>query len=42
MGRSGEHSSKAVILSEAKNPGSSLATELRGSFVVRRLTDSSG
>jgi len=31
-----------VILSEAKNPGSCSFKELLRSFVVRRLTDSSG
>ncbi|SPE25957.1 hypothetical protein SBA2_270067 [Acidobacteriia bacterium SbA2] len=32
----------AVILSAAKNPGSCTFDELRRSFLVRRLTDSSG
>jgi len=42
VGRWGEHPLRIVLLSEAKNPGSSLAKQLRGSFVVRRQTDSSG
>jgi len=37
-----KNSPRAVILSEAKNLGSCVFNELRRSFVVRRLTDSSG